>query len=728
MKLVIAEKPSVGRVIADCLGIENTNKTYIQCKNDYIVTWCFGHLLELAEPDFYLKKDSKKNKWIKEDLPIFPEKWQFLAKQNSKNQLNLIGDLLKKSELIIHAGDPDREGQLLVDEVLDYFKNEKQVKRFWCSTQDQKSVTKALNNLEDNLKYKSWGTSAYARALADWLIGINLTRANSVASGYLIVVGRVKTPTLNLIVKRCNEIKDFQPIPYFKIKAVFTSEQQEINTLFKPGEDQKGLDSQGRLIDLEVVKEIVSSVSSVKQGIIKNIKDDIKTIGQPKGLSGANLAKIAFNLYGYSAQQTLELSQALYEKKITSYPRTDCEYLSNNHYQEAKEILSIIEKIPQYQEICKNVDLTIKSNIWNDKKITAHHAIIPTFHSFNIDILSENEANLYDIIVRNYIAQFYQQYEYNSKNITISCNNYDFITTIKKVLKLGWKTVFNDENIDENTDKNENQQELTINLNINDPVICSNIDFSKEKTKPPAYFTDSSIIDAMINIHNYASDEYKKYLKESDGIGTVATRANIIEELINNKYVERTGKGKKAKLISTETGENVINSLHGNIKEAAITAVFERHLKAIQEGSANIEPFLEKQKEFVIKEINRAFDSNRPGVFSCPDCGKPLVKRKGNNGFWFGCSGYPECKSTFDVGENGQPVKRVKKEIIKSGFLCFDCGADLIRRTGTSGKGKKAKKYDFFSCSGYPKCKSTFDVGQDGKPVKKEKIMKVRNS
>ncbi|MDI2113896.1 DNA topoisomerase 3 [Commensalibacter nepenthis] len=667
MKLIIAEKPSVGRAIAESLGVITSNKTHIECKNNHTVIWCFGHLFELASPEFYLNKESKI--WLKEDLPIFPDNWQLLPKPASKTQLKLIGDLLKKSDLIIHAGDPDREGQLLIDEILDYFHNKKIVKRFWCSTPDQRSITTALNNLEPNEKYKSWGKSAYARALADWLIGMNLTRANTLAfkergGRDLIVIGRVKTPTLNLIVERCNQIENFKPIPYFKIKAIFDYKNHKLHTLFKPKEDQKGLDQDGRLIDLDVVKTITATVKLESKGIISNNRHEKKSIGQPKGLSGAGLGKIAFNLYGYSAQKTLDLSQALYEKKVTSYPRTDCEFLSENQYQESKEIIDIIANIPQYKVIIDNADLTIKSSIWNDKKITAHHAIIPTFHSFNIDILSKDEANLYDIIVKNYISQFYPKHEYNLQTITITCGGYDFGTSVKTILQSGWKSIFENDEVEDQEQLED--QELTLDVLVDDPVLCSEINFSDEKTKPPAYFTDSSIIEAMINIHKYVSDEYKKYLKETDGIGTIATRAMIIEELSKKEYIERQGKGKKSKIIATNLGKQLINSVSGNIKEPAITAVLERHLQSIQDGSGEIEPFLNRQKEFVIKELERAFDPNRQNVI----------------------------------------------EIIP----CPDCGADLIRRTGQKGKGKTATKYDFFGCSGYPKCKSSFKVSKDGQP------------
>lgn len=658
MRLFIAEKPSVGRVIADCLGIKSKQSGYIECKDDSIVTWCFGHILKNAPPEQYTGSKI----WKREDLPIIPNPWVLVPDPEAKTQLNLIKNLLKKAAIIIHAGDPDREGQLLVEEVLEYFKVTKPVKRYWASAQDVVSVKKALNNLEDNAAYHSWGKAALARSRADWLLGMNLTQANTLAAremgvDKLLSVGRVQTPTLALVVRRDLQIENFKPKPFFRLSANLVQNGNPFSASFKPDNSQEGLDEENRLVDKNIVAKIADTITN-QNGRVSEFKEDLKKKSPPLCFSGSSLAIMASRLYGYTAKEVLDITQSLYEKKITTYPRTDSEYLPIAQFSESQLVLKAIGKIADYAEMVNHTDLTIQSRVWNDQKVTAHHAIIPTLSVHKPDELTKAEKNILDLIIRYYVAQFYPDYEYHQRQALITIKEYDFVCSSHTPFIAGWKSALKD------TEADPPEAEKTSHIPIppmrpGDMVFCNGTKLTEEKTRAPSQFTEGTLINAMMNIHKFTSKEYSKFLKESDGIGTTATRAIIVEELVKKGFLER----KKKYLVSTVLGRELIESLPGKITEPGITAYFEKNLQAIQNGEADLKPFYEKQIEFVNKEIERAFSKERKINFEvqrCPQCNKPLCRRKNGKVYWWGCTGYPDCKATFSDNQE-KPVFQKKQ-------------------------------------------------------------------
>lgn len=611
MRLFIAEKPSVAKAIVAELGCVTRGDGFITCKDGSVVTWCFGHLLEQAEPDAYLPDDVPRTKkgskvWRFEDLPIYPKNWKLLPKNDKgvKKQLATIGKLLKKASLVVHAGDPDREGQLLVDEVLEHFRYTGRVQRFWVSAQDSASIRKGLTNLRDNETFDGMRLAALGRSRADWLLGMNLSRAYTLArqaqgKKELIAVGRVQTPTLALVAKRDVAIRDFKPVPYFVIKARLGG-GKPFTAVWEPEESQAGIDEQKRLVDRCIAAALQQRLKAVGQATVVRCSRTPKKIAQPKAFSLADIQLGASNQFGFSAEKTLNLCQSLYEThKATSYPRTDCSFLPESQYADAKNVLAAIAKtMPPLAGLVAKCDCSIQSPTWNDKKITAHHGIIPTQQATDGSKFSDDERKIYRLIAERYLSNFLPAHEYLACSIELRIATERFSAKGRLVTKPGWKVVTSAADEDKADDEGQALPELKSGLQL--PV--SGIDCEEERTKPPAAFTEGTLIRAMENIHQAVNDpQSKKFLKEGDGIGTPATRAAIIAELKRKKYLEVKGK----KIVATELGLHLLQVVPDVMKNPVLTALFERILREVEAGNVPLDVFIEKQKQLVINELRR---------------------------------------------------------------------------------------------------------------------------
>lgn len=611
MRLFIAEKPSVAKAIVAELGCVTRGDGFITCKDGSVVTWCFGHLLEQAEPDAYLPDDVPRTKkgskvWRFEDLPIYPKNWKLLPKNDKgvKKQLATIGKLLKKASLVVHAGDPDREGQLLVDEVLEHFRYTGRVQRFWFSAQDSASIRKGLTNLRDNETFDGMRLAALGRSRADWLLGMNLSRAYTLAQQAqgkkeLIAVGRVQTPTLALVAKRDVAIRDFKPVPYFVIKARLGG-GKPFTAVWEPEESQAGIDEQKRLVDRCIAAALQQRLKAVGQATVVRCSRTPKKIAQPKAFSLADIQLGASNQFGFSAEKTLNLCQSLYEThKATSYPRTDCSFLPESQYADAKNVLAAIAKtMPPLAGLVAKCDCSIQSPTWNDKKITAHHGIIPTQQAADGSKFSDDKRKIYRLIAERYLSNFLPAHEYLACSIELRIATERFSAKGRLVTKPGWKVVTSAADEDKADDEGQALPELKSGLQL--PV--SGIDCEEERTKPPAAFTEGTLIRAMENIHQAVNDpQSKKFLKEGDGIGTPATRAAIIAELKRKKYLEVKGK----KIVATELGLHLLQVVPDVMKNPVLTALFERILHEVEAGNVPLDVFIEKQKQLVINELRR---------------------------------------------------------------------------------------------------------------------------
>lgn len=719
MKIVIAEKPSVGKTIAKFFGATKAGEGCIT-GDGVAVTWCFGHLLEQAMPEDY---DPKYKGWSMDLLPIVPTDWKMVEKEDCKKQIKVIGGFLKGATEIIHAGDPDREGQLLVDEVLERFNCRKPVKRLWLAALDDDSIKKAVASMKDGKQYHNLKLAAESRARADWLVGMNLTRAwtnhGRKFNHGVLSVGRVQTPTLGMVVKRDLAVESFKSRDFYQVEGAFPFPAK-----WQPGDTVK-LDEDGRLLDRAVAAAIAEKV---KGRPAKVIKYETKACSQsaPLPYSLSALQQKASSKYGFSAQEVLDIAQALYEThKVATYPRTDCRYLPESMHSGAGEILKALE--------ASDADASIKSAAFNDKKITAHHAIIPTGKGSTAS-LNDQEKKVYNLIRLAYISQFYPDHKYQQVSLAIEIEGETFTATGKTTTQEGWKILFAGEKDEEEDDKEEAAPVLP-KLARGDALTCMDAKVLAKKTTPPKRYTDGTLIADMTNVHKLVDDpEIKKRLKETAGIGTEATRANIIETLLKRKFIEKKGKN----LISTETGRELIKALgQSDVVNVGTTGVFEGYLDEVSQGALTPEQFLKDVVLSVSREVDLLRTGNAPAMaqgnapsrdapvkakpagnekaYPC-ECGTGTMRqKKGPKGIFWGCSNYPECKITLP-DENGKPGQRKEKTTSPAGdeIKCPKCNAHaLIKRTAKTGSNKGKS---FWGCTGWPGCDFT-TPDQDGKPL-----------
>ena len=764
MRLFVAEKPSLGRAIAAELGVTQNNPTFQICGSD-TVTWCFGHILEQYDPQDY---DDNLRTWRRRDLPIIPTEWKLRPKESALTQLQVINHLLSEAEMVVHAGDPDREGQLLVDEVLEHFHYTGPVQRIWLASLDSLSVQKALATLKDNRDYADLRDAARARSQADWLIGMNASRAMTIfgrETGHndgVLSLGRVQTPTLALVVQRDREIKAFVSVDYLILQASLQNDAGSFSATFKPSDTQTGLDSEGRLVDASIAQGIVDSVRG-QTGIITSVTREKKKKPVPLPHCLSSLQKAASSKFGMTAQQVLDTAQSLYEKKLTTYPRTDCRYLPEEQFGDAARLITALSGVSGLEAVTAKADSALRGPVWDTKKITAHHAIIPTGEEPRS--LTAQETNLYLMIAVQYFLQFYPPMSYEAQKIVVSINDTTWEARGRLILEPGWTGVAAEE--DEDAKKKEPEQSLPP-VSSDTPVTCTDVDALKKKTTPPSKFSEGSLIEAMANIHRFVSDaSAKATLKENEGLGTEATRASIIETLKGRKYIEPSGKS----LVSTPLGQSLIDMTPDVLKDPVMTAQWEQRLEQIARDELTLDAFMQDQITILPTLLNSVLslpvtllptacpcpkcgramrkrpdkkyggffwacsdpdchtflpDNNgKPGAprekavpseFPCPVCNQPLYrKEKEGNTYWacYNREGHANGENVFLPDDNGKPGKpKPRAPRIVTEFVCPDCGKPLLLKTGTS---KTGKAWERFDCSGFPQCKASF-WGSNGKP------------
>jgi len=602
MKLYIAEKPSLARAIADALPKPHRKADgCIHVGNGDVVSWCIGHLLTQVDPEAY---DPIYKKWQFEHLPIIPEKWKLKSTPRTSKQLAILKKLIKQADHLVHVGDPDREGQLLVDEVIHFSgvkgKKLQQIERCLVSDLTTNAVKRSLQNLRSNQEFIALSTSALARTRADWLYGLNLTRVYTLQaqkSGYkgVISVGRVQTPLLGLVARRDEQIENFVSKPFYEVLAHLNTEQQETFTAkWKPSEAcLKYQDEEGRVVVRGLADNVAQRITGqpgIVQSFIAKNKKQIAPL--PYNLSALQID--AAKRYHYSAQQVLDSCQALYERhKLITYPRSDSRYLPRNHHSQANAVTQAIASNDDHlQRAVTNADLTIKGRAWNDSKVDAHHAIIPTDSKRALSGLDSMSQNIYQLIAKQYLMQFYPDYQYAECVAEIEINGGLFIAKAKSKISDGWKVLF---------DKQEKDTYLP-QLQKGQPLHCERGEVIEKNTQPPAYFTDATLLAAMSNIARFVKDgNLKTILKETDGLGTEATRAGIIELLFKRQFLKRSGKVIQA----TEVGRKLIQSLPETLTLPDMTAQWEMQLNAISEKQQSYHGFvlpLQDQLTGIIKQ------------------------------------------------------------------------------------------------------------------------------
>ena len=664
MRLYIAEKPSVGRALAACLPQPHRKgQGWIETGGG-VVTWLFGHVLRQAEPEEY---DPRLKRWRAEDLPILPTEWRLVVNESAAQQFAVVKGLIERADEIVHGGDPDREGQLLVDEVLDYLGNEKPVRRILINALDDKSIHDALGDLRDNADFLPLKRSALARARADWLIGMNLSRAYTLAArraGHdrlVLPIGRVKTPTLALVVRREREIENFKPATYYLLDAIFRHEKtgESFRVRWKPSEERTPLDPEGRLVDENAARAALEAFGSEPQDAkVTRYERKKKEEPPPLPFSLSALQVLAGKRYGYEPQQVLDTAQKLYEEKLTSYPRSDAEYLPVNQHKDAPKILSNLAALADTPlgAWARAADAKQKSRAWNDEKISAHHAIIPTTVPVNLTRLSAVERNIYELIARAYIAQFHPNYVYDQTKVEVTYHGEMFAASGRTERAAGWRAMYRAAKNEEDAEKEDEESAVLPPMKKGDAADYVSAELGTRQTKPPTRFTPATLLQGMKEIHKYVKDEAaKKMLRDVSGIGTEATRASIIEDLIRRKFLHAAGK--KKVLTPTEAAYLLIDALPDTMTYPDATAVWEDRLHSMAEGEGTPEEFLAGQAAFARELCHAALSAKIAGGggIPCPACGRGVMqKRKGRHGDFWGCSAFPQCRMTAnDVG--GKP-------------------------------------------------------------------------
>ncbi|OCG17404.1 hypothetical protein A9G24_03315 [Gilliamella sp. App6-5] len=673
MKLFICEKPSQAKDIRDHIGATVSDNGFYRSPNSEIcITWCVGHLLELAEPDAY---DEKFKKWNISDLPILPSSWIYNVSKKTAKQYKTIENLVKKATIIVIATDPDREGEAIAWSLLERFNWKGETKRLWFSALDDSSIRKALANLKIASETYPLYLAAQARAKADWLVGLNSTRLFTLLgrnSGFegVLSVGRVQTPVLKLIVDRDREIKNFIPKPYFSVNIQLSKTSQIFNATWMPEEN---IDEAGRCFSESFARQIAQKLQHSREAKVIDVNTERVKFSPPLAFSLSDLQKACSKKYGMSMPQVLNIAQSLYEThKITTYPRTDCGYLPESMFDEAETIVSVIMKNdPEMAKFMPQVNLAHKSRLWNDKKVTAHHGIIPTSKIIELSQLSADELKVYDLIRRNYLANFMVHNEVDKTVVNLISAEQKFQSKGTVLVEQGWKVLFAKDNI-ENAEDVDDKQKLPV-LSSGDTCIISKVDIRSLQTKPPSHFDDASLLDAMKQIAKYIENpQLKKMLKETSGIGTEATRAGIVETLEKRNYIER----KKKAILATDIAYALIDTLPPVLKDPGMTALWEQELENIATGQQQQSEFMRKQYIFINQLIQtykgaelpkNTTKNSKAKSYDCPECKSgTLIKREGKNQkgkyIWFGCSRYKDgCKFTCFGDKKGNPILRSVK-------------------------------------------------------------------
>lgn len=614
MKLVIAEKPSVAKEIAAALNVTGKKQGYFE-SNDYIITWAVGHLVELAPADAY--SESLK-KWTLDTLPILPEPWKYNISEHTKTQYKVIAELAKRKEVdeLVCATDAGREGELIFRLIYNQMNCKKPFKRLWISSMESQAIKEGFNNLKNSADYDSMYLSALVRSQADWLVGINFTRLFSCLHNKTLNIGRVQSPVLKLIVDRDKEIKDFISTDYFIVTANLGD--------FK---------ATAKALTQDAANNIILRCKN-KDAVITSVKTEEKAIATPQLFSLSSLQRAANDKFGFTAQQTLDLAQSLYEKKLLSYPRTDSSYITSDIQATlGNKLAEVLASNKEYENILVKSQLNFEQlpHIADDSKVSDHYAIIPILSNLNMtNKITETEKQILDMVFTRLIEALSDKHLYNQVTILLDLEGEAFKTTSKQIIQMGWKSIS-----DTTSEADEEQTEvLRRPYSEGEKLYCCDIDYVKKKTAPQKYYTDSTLLSAMENISSKVEDKDLK-TAISKGLGTPATRAGVIEKLIKIKFICR----EKKFLKPTEDGINLISILPENITDAKFTAEWEYFLDEILQGRNDPKTFISDIHDYVNKTVSsyKLLPMERSDVFHtrislgiCPICGQQIFEGKKN--------------------------------------------------------------------------------------------------
>ncbi|MFS0779297.1 DNA topoisomerase III [Neobacillus sp. 3P2-tot-E-2] len=663
--VVIAEKPSVARDIARVLNCHKKGNGFLE-GDKYIVTWALGHLVTLADPESY---DEKYKAWKIEDLPMLPNELKLVVIKQTSKQFHAVKSQLQRSDVgeIVIATDSGREGELVARWILAKSKINKPTKRLWISSVTDKAIKAGFSNLKPGKAYENLYESAVARSEADWYIGLNATRALTTRFNAQLNCGRVQTPTVAIIAAREDEIKNFKPQTYYGIDA------QTTDNLKLTWQDAKG---NSRSFDKENVDAIVKKLGK-QNAIIKEIEKKQKKSFSPGLYDLTELQRDANKIFGYSAKETLNIMQKLYEQhKVLTYPRTDSRYLSSD----------IVETLPERLRACGageyrpltnkilSKPIKVSKSFVDDSKVSDHHAIIPTEGYVNFSAFTDKERKIYDLVVKRFLAVLFPAFEYEQLTLRAKIGEENFVARGKTILSSGWKEVY--ENRFEEEDAGDDLKEQILpRLEKNNTLNVKLIAQTSGQTSPPARFNEATLLSAMENPTKYMGTDNKQLaetLKSTGGLGTVATRADIIEKLFNSFLIEKRGKD----IHLTSKGRQLLDLVPEELKSPALTAEWEQKLDQIAHGKLKKDVFISEMKKYTkeivaeIKNSNKKYKHDNISTKSCPDCGKPMLEVNGKKGKMLVCQdrecGHrknvsrvtnarcPQCKKKLELRGEGE--------------------------------------------------------------------------
>lgn len=690
--LVLTEKPSVAKDIARVLGCRKNGSGCI-IGDKYIVTWALGHLVTLADPEAY---DNKYKTWRMEDLPMLPKHMKLVVIGQTSKQFKAVSALLSSPEIsnVVIATDAGREGELVARWIIQKANCRKPMQRLWISSQTDKAIKEGFASLKPSSQYDDLYRSAQCRAEADWLVGLNVSRALTCKHNAQLSAGRVQTPTLAMIVKREEEILKFRPKTFYTVKADFGG----YSALYKDTHNQ------ARFFDQAAAQKIADEIKG-KRGILSEVKKVYRFKAPPAAYDLTELQRDANRKYGYSAKQTLSYMQSLYEThKLLTYPRTDSRYITKDVVATLPERLRAIAVGP-YKELAnavlKTKPLSTKY-IVNDAKVTDHHAIIPTEQYVDLNKLSREERHIYDLVVRRFIAVLSAPFEYDEVQVKIIVGGYNFYTKGQTVKSAGWKAVYDSSLEDDDEEDSDISSQSLPALSQGAPAFVQNVRVSEGKTAPPARYTEATLLTAMENPTGQVDDgSLRDALKTAGGLGTPATRADIIEKLFDSFCVERRGR----EIYPTSKGKQLIEIVPAELRSAEMTAKWEQRLSLIANGKADDHRFIEEMRTYAASLVNdvRSGDAQyRHDNITrevCPECGKYLLEVNGKKGKMLICQDR-ECgyRKSISVVTNARCPECHKKlemrgEGDKKTFFCV-CGyreklSDFEKRKESSGAGKR---------------------------------------
>ena len=649
--IVLAEKPSVARDIARVLDCNKKGNGYLE-GNKYIVTWALGHLVTLQDPEKY---DTKYQKWELNDLPMLPAPLKLTHIPKTTKQFKAVQSQMKRQDVnqIIIATDAGREGELVARWIIDYAKINKPVKRLWISSVTDKAILNGFKNLQPGGKYINLYKAAAARSEADWYVGLNATRALTTKHNAQLNCGRVQTPTLAIIQAREEAIKHFKPKTYYGLNVV-------TDKLTFKWTDKNGSSS----FDEEKIDRIHEKLNT-NQITVKDVQKKKKKQFAPGLYDLTELQRDANNIFGMSAKETLQTMQNLYERhKVLTYPRTDSKYISEDIVDTLKERVEV-SSIGQFSKVAARIlraPIKTNSSFVNDSKVNDHHAIIPTESPVILSDFTEREKRIYELVVQRFMSVLLPPYEYEETSVTAEVNGEHLQTKYNRVLNQGFKIVYK-----------EAASDQTVDVKQGDGLTVKQVNKTTGETTPPPRFTEASLLQAMENPAKYfdMAQQHKKTLAESGGLGTVATRADIIDKLFNTFYLEKNGQAIKI----TSKGRQLLDLAPEILKSPVTTALWEKQLEQIEKGKMNDKKFIDDMKEHTkeivaeIKASEKTFKHDNLTGRDCPECGKPLLEVKGKKGTMHVCQdrecGYrrnvekitnarcPKCKKKMTLSGSG---------------------------------------------------------------------------